>query len=144
MRKETLFAKENLIKNGYTCVLCRGEENYSSTLRGVKPLIDFLESGRDFCGFFAADKTVGAGAAHLYALLGITELWANVISEEGKRVLEKNGITVFYETLVPYIINRAGDGVCPIETAVRGISDSNEALLAIKSALKKLQSRVEK
>ena len=143
MRKETLFAKENLIKNGYTCVLCRGEENYNSTLRGVKPLIDFLESGRDFCGFFAADKTVGAGAAHLYALLGITELWANVISEEGKRVLEKNGITVFYEKLVPYIINRAGDGVCPIETAVRGISDSNEALLAIKSALKKLQSRVE-
>lgn len=143
MRKETLFAKENLIKNGYTCVLCRGEENYNSTLRGVKPLIDFLESGRDFCGFFAADKTVGAGAAHLYALLGITELWTNVISEEGKRVLEKNGITVFYEKLVPYIINHAGDGVCPIETAVRGISDSNEALLAIKNALKKLQSRVE-
>lgn len=138
MDKNTLKAKSILLENGYTCVLCLENEEYHSTLRGVKPLLDFLESDKDFSGFFAADKTVGAGAAHLYALLGVKEVWANIISDAGKKVLLENNITVFCETQVPYIINRKGDGMCPIETAVNGISSSSEALETIKQTLKKL------
>ncbi len=141
MNKDTLRAKEILTKNGYTCVLLAGDEVHHSTLRGIKPLIDFLESGEEFSAFSAADKTVGAGAAHLYVLLGVQELWANIISEEGKRVLDRNGIAVFYETLVPHIINRAGDGVCPIEGAVMGIESSCEALDEIRKTLKKLAAK---
>lgn len=132
-------AKDILIKNGYTCVLCSNGEEYHSTFRGVKPLIDFLESGKCFHGFSAADKTVGLGAAHLYILLGVKTVWANVISEPAKALLEQNGISVFYETQVPYIINRQGDGKCPIETAVNGINDSKEAYKTIIKTLENLQ-----
>lgn len=138
MDKNTLKAKNILLENGYTCVLCCYTEEYHSNLRGVKPLLDFLESGKDFSGFVAADKTVGAGAAHLYALLGVKEVWASIISETGKKVLLENNITVFCETEVPYIINRKGDGMCPIETAVNGISSSSEALETIKQTLEAL------
>ncbi|MBR5222751.1 MAG: DUF1893 domain-containing protein [Clostridia bacterium] len=138
MDKNTLKAKNILIENDYTCVLCCDNEEYHSNLRGVKPLLDFLESDKDFSGFSAADKTVGAGAAHLYVLLNVKAVWVNIISTAGKKILSENNITVFCETEVPYIINRKGDGMCPIETAVKDITSSQKALEAIKQTLKTL------
>jgi hypothetical protein len=40
---------------------------------------------------------------------------------------QQNHIDIFYEHVVPFIINREGNGPCPIETAVKGISCSKEA-----------------
>lgn len=131
-------AKSILLQNGYTCVLCLNETTVHSDKRGVRPLLDFLESETDFRGFVAADKTVGAGAAHLYVLLGVTTVWAKVISERGKQVLERAGITVYSDTVVPHIINRSGDGICPIEAAVAGIDDAEKALTAIQHRLSEL------
>ena len=135
MNNDTVIAKNTLIKNSYTCVLYSNGIEHHSTLRGVKPLIDFLESGKDFNGFCAADKTVGAGAAHLYVLLGVQEIWANIISEDARKILQQNNIFVFSEKVVPFIINRTGDGACPIETAVKGITCSKQALETIKQTL---------
>lgn len=128
-------AKEILLKNNYTCVLCKDNEIFHSDKRGVKPLIDFYESGNDFSGFSGADKTVGAGAAHMYVLLGVKEVWANIISEEGVRILTENNIYVTYEEKVPHIINRKGDGQCPIEKCVQEIDNSKEAFERIKETL---------
>lgn len=140
MQNNTLIAKDILIKNGYTCVLVGRGEEYHSSLRGVKPLINFLKSGKDFKGFVAADKTVGLGAAHLYILLKVKSVWANVISSPAKALLEQNGICTFYETLVPYIINRQGDGRCPIETAVMDITDPAIAYDVIIKTLENLKN----
>ena len=131
-------AKETLIKNKYTCVLCKGEEIFYSDKRGVKPLVDFYETKKDFSGFSAADKTIGAGAAHIYALMGIKEIWANIISEEGEIILKQNNISVSYENKVAYIINRAGNGQCPIEKCVCGIENSEEAFKRIKETISNL------
>jgi hypothetical protein len=143
MNRDLEKAKSSLLKNGYTCVLCKNGKEYTSKLRGVKPLLDFLDSGESFCGFSAADKTVGAGAAHLYALLGVKSVFASIISKEGKAVLEKNEIDVFYDVEAPYIINRARDGMCPIESAVLGIEDSKKALERIREALKELAKKTQ-
>lgn len=134
-------AKELLIKNNYTCVMCKGDEIFCSRERGIKPLVDFYETKNISHGFSAADKTVGAGAAHMYVLLGIKELWVNIISEEGENILEKNNIRVTYEKKVPYIINRAGDGQCPIERCVDGICDSKEAFERIKETISQLEQK---
>ena len=138
MNKDILLAKKILAENDYTCVLYSNRTEYHSTLRGVKPLIDFLESGRDFKGFCAADKVVGAGAAHLYVLLGVKAIWAGLMSQDAVSILRSNGIDAFYDKVVPYIINRSGDGACPIETAIKGITDSKQALVVIKQTLEKL------
>lgn len=139
MHKLTEKAREILIENGYTAVLCSEDEEYHSRERGVKPLIEFLESGVDFRGFSAADKTVGLGAAHLYILLGVKSLFARIISSSARELLQGHGIKVLYESEVPYIINRQGDGRCPIETAVLKIANSLDALSEIKSTLKRLK-----
>ena len=139
MEKLLETARDILIKNQYTCVLYSGEEEYHSCARGVKPLLEFLNSDKNFNGFYAADKIVGLGAAHLYVLLGVKSVWANVISEPAHMLLEKNNINIFYKTKVPFIINRNGDGKCPIEKAVMGVECSKEALFVIKQTLEKLK-----
>ena len=141
MNDSTKKAKEILIKNGYTCVLYSDGTEYHSTQRGVKPLIEFLKSGKDFRGFCAADKTVGLGAAHLYVLLGVREVWASVMSQAARELLQSRHIDAFCEDEVPFIINREGNGVCPIESAVKGITCSKEALGVIEKTLEKLQSK---
>lgn len=134
----TRAARDILIKNGYTCVLYSSDTVYHSNLRGVAPLVGFLDSGKDFGAFCAADKTVGLGAAHLYILLGVRSLWANVISAAARELLLKNGIRVYFENEVPFIINREGTGRCPIESALSGALSSEEAVWVIKDTLSSL------
>ena len=55
-------------------------------------------------------------------------------------VLENAGIAVTFGTEVSAIRNRAGDGLCPMETAVWDIEDHESAHRAILTTLQKLQS----
>ena len=125
-------ARQILTEGGYTCVLCRGNEVHTATARGVRPLVDWLDSGVDLTGFSAADKVVGRATAFLYVLLGVKCVHALVMSTPAKNALQENGITALCDREVPGIINRRGDGPCPFEEAVLGISDPTEALTAIR------------
>ena len=121
---------------GYTCVLCRGETVYTSRHRGVKPLMDLLD--QDLEGFSAADKVVGRATALLYCLLKIRCLHTHVISESALAVLHAHGITVTWDQLVPFIVNREGSGCCPMELATQDIHDPALAPEAIRKKLQEL------
>ena len=129
-----------LLQTGYTCVLQRENEQESSTKRGVAPLLAWLNSGKNYHGFSAADKVVGKAAAYLYVLLGVKEIYAQVVSEAAESVLSKHQIPLFYEEKVPAIRNRTNTGFCPMEQAVWDIDEPREAKQAIETTLKKLQS----
>ena len=131
--------KKTLLEGGYTCVIQTANQLHTSRERGVKPLLTFLHSGENFQGAVGADKTVGAGAAYLYVLLGVKALWVNVISESALEILKNNEIAVYYERCVPYIINRKGDGVCPIEEAVSCAQTAQQAYACIVKKLAQLQ-----
>lgn len=131
-------AKEMLESGGYTCVLTDGNSVYTSTLRGVKPLVQFLEQKIVPPGFYAADKVVGRATAYLYVLLGIHELYAQVISEPAADVLREKGIQIHYGQMVPNIINRRGDGICPFEEAVMEICEADEAYTAVLQKMREL------
>lgn len=127
---------EDLLKSGnYTCVFCGGNETIVREERGVKPLLELLDSGGDVRGYSAADKVVGKGAAFLYVLLGVKEVYSPVMSELAIQVFEENGIYFKFDKSVKNIINRAGTGICPMEDAVQDISGPNEALKAIRARL---------
>ena len=138
MSKTIEAARKKMLDGGYTCVVISDSEEYVSYDRGVKPLLSLLRTERSYQGAVAADKCVGAGAAHLYVLLGVRAVWAKVVSAPAIEVLERNKIEVFYEECVPHIINRKGDGVCPIESAVANAKNSKEAYELIVAALAKL------
>ena len=127
-----------LQEEGYTCVLCGGEQVFTSRMRGVTPLLDWLDQRLDLHGFSAADKVVGKAAAFLYVLLGVKEVYAKVMSIPAKGVLEAHGILNGCEEEVEAIRNRTNTGFCPMETAVWSISDPGEALTAIRVKYKEL------
>ena len=131
-------AKAVLVSGGYTCVLCRGEKICTTTLRGVRPLVQWLESGEDFVDFSAADKVVGKATAYLYQLLGVKRVHAQVMSESARQVLEAAGIGASWDCLVPNIINRAGDGICPFEAAVLEVHSPEAARTAIYEKMREM------
>ena len=136
-------AKEILESGGYTCVLTDGTTVYTSMHRGVKPLVQFLESGISLAGFSAADKVVGRATAYLYVLLGVREVYSQIISGPAAAVLEDRGIRVQYEKKVPNIINRRGDGICPFEAAVMEITDPAMAYDAILRKMREMNITLE-
>ena len=135
---ELHHAIELLHTGNYTCVLCREGDIVADRRRGIRPLMELLESGKSYAGYVAADKVVGRAAAFLYCLLGIRGLYAGILSQPALEVLEQARIPVEYGTLVPAIRNRAGDGFCPMETAVREITVPADAPEAIRKALQML------
>ena len=139
MEQELQQALDILQTEACTCVLCGDGRVYRSNLRGVRPLLQWLDDGVDLMGFSAADKVVGRGAAFLYRLLGVRRVHGCVMSVAAVKVLRAGGIEVTWDTLVEGIRNRAGDGPCPMEAATEGITDPEMALEAIRQKLRSLQ-----
>ena len=128
-------AKQYLIENGCTCVLCLGDELASSRDRGIRPLLTLLDSGKSYADYCAADKVVGRATAFLYCLLHIRAIHACVLSEGAAQVLTAHHIPFSYDQLVPGIRNRTNTGPCPMEQATQGITDPAAALTAIRTRL---------
>lgn len=131
---DNLLKARQLLESGdYTCVVCCGDAVHTTTQRGVAPLLNWLDNGTVLTGFSAADRVVGRGAAFLYCLLGVKEVYARVMSHPAAAVLRSYGIDTTADTFVDGIINRQGTGPCPFEAAVMGIQDAQEALTAIRN-----------
>ncbi len=133
-------AKRLLAQGKYTCVICRDEDIHTSRERGVAPLVKLLDGGAEIEGYCAADRAVGRAAAMLFVLLGVGEIYAAVMSRGAKKVLDAHGIKSSCGEEVEYIINRRGDGMCPMEKAVEGIDDPAEGAAKIKEALARLRT----
>ncbi len=139
MKDNLLKAREMLKNGGYTCVITNGDNFYTSAERGVKPLLSWYDSKLDVKGYVAADKVVGKAAAFIYVLLGVSCVYADVMSKGAAEVFEEYGIDYLYTTLTDAIINRTNTGFCPMEQAVRDITVPTDAPDVIKQALKKLK-----
>ena len=105
---------------------------YVSFDNGIKPVISKLnEDLHFFNGLSVADKIVGKASAMLLTLSGVNEVYAETLSVSGKEIFEKYGIKYEYGQLVDYIVNRKGDGVCPMEETVKDLNDLHEAYEAL-------------
>ena len=139
MDNNLLKARKLLLSGDYTCVVCREETVYTTTHRGVAPLLNWLDEGVNLTDFSAADRVVGRGAAFLYCLLKVKAVHARVMSYPAAEVLKAYGIEAYADTFVEGIINRAGTGPCPFEAAVMGIHNVQDALIAIRNTRRQLQ-----
>lgn len=132
-----------LRQTGNTCAVCRGDALYTSTARGVRPVLDWIDGGVSLRGFSAADKVVGRAAAFLFVQAGIVRLYADTVSEPALAVLNAYGVPTEYARLVPGIVNRAGDGPCPMEASVLDTDDPDEAMARIRRKLAELSAQAQ-
>ena len=132
-------AIENL--SGHSIALCKRESVITHDGRGISPMIELIDNKTDLNGYSAADLIVGKAAALLFIKAGIAEVFAQVMSEAAAKELNDRHIPFKYDKLVKRIINRKGDGICPMEQTVEDIEDPEEAFLALKKKLAELKSK---
>ena len=133
-RVESGLAKLIFVKNNQIIL--------EKTQNGVAGALEAYENeSRLIDGAHAVDKIVGKGAAIIFVLAKVKSVYAFVISEAAKKVFSKNGIHVKWQKCVPYIANRSGNGVCPIEQSIEGLDNPNECFGAIKTCLYELKTK---
>ena len=127
-------AIERLHSEGCSCVITDGEVFQSYHQRGVKDLYEILSTQPEvLCNAFIADKVVGKGAAALMILGGVTDMHADVLSRPAAELLDKESTPYTYGKLVDNIINRRGDGICPVESLCQSCTSATECLPLIKN-----------
>ena len=134
-----LSAIEMLHREGCSCVITDGAEFRMFHQRGVKDLYDILSTQPELLrGAFIADKVVGKGAAALMILGEIDSLYTDTISEAALELFGLYNMEVKYGKLVPHIINRAGTGMCPVESLCKECKSAEECLPLIKDFIERL------
>jgi hypothetical protein len=127
-------AKSLLASTDSTLAVVSVDDFFTSKERGVKPLMHLLKEKKGFLkGASVADKVIGKAAALLMALGEIKEVHTLIISEPAIKVFEKYNIPCFYDKKVTRIVNRAGDGLCPMETLCLDVENPQEAFDRITS-----------
>lgn len=129
-----------LHEGGYSCVLCTKGKVRTFHRRGVIDLYMLLrESPEEMRGALLADKVIGKGAAAVIATGGISEVYADVISEPALSLLQSSGVVVTYSEVVSAIRDRSGKGWCPLETACREASTAEEAMPLVAAFVERMR-----
>ncbi len=110
---------------GLTLVLkSANSEIHRYTQRGIKDLLTLVSTNPEILhDALIADKAVGKAAAACMVAGGVKQVWADVMSEPALALLQNHGVTAECGTLVDHIINRTGDGWCPMERLSRDEND---------------------
>lgn len=137
--KDLQNAKNNL--TGHTLALCKDEILLLSDKRGILPMVGYIDDNADLRGFCAADTIVGKAVASMFVKSGIAAVYANVMSKAACDYLTSHGVYIEYGTLVDLIVNRQGAGSCPMEEAVKDLTNPDECFVALKNKLAFLRSQ---
>ena len=96
---------------------------FRSTEKGIRPLLAYLQEFHPYPeGITVFDRVVGNAAAMLLKKAACRKVYSIVGSEIAAETLKRLGIAHSFLKVVPFIINRAGDGMCPFEKASIGKS----------------------
>lgn len=121
-----------LHQGAYSCVIRKGDVTRTFHQRGVADLLQLCQDEEHFLqGALIADKVIGKGAAALMIYGGVSEVYADVISYPALDLLKTHGIIISYRELTERILNRRGDGLCPVETLCVDLDSIDEMISVI-------------
>lgn len=139
-------AKQMIKKGEAGCVIIKDNEIIRSLSgRGVSPLITIYENEPQVMqDSYIIDKIIGKAAAMIIMLGGAKKVYGEIISVSGYDFLQEQGCTVDYGQKVEQIVNRSGDGMCPLEKSILNIEDPEKAYQQLKRTLNRLKSSEKK
>lgn len=135
-----LTVKNLLARGGCSCVIADRDRVMTSRARGIAPLLERAERSERLDGAFVADRIIGKAAAMLLIPMRVASVYGQVMSREAEALLSANGIEVEYGALTDHIINRSGDGLCPMEQAVRDLTDCAAAPAVLRRRIEELRA----
>jgi len=135
--KDLDIAKNRLIEENYALVIVKNREVlFETDASGIRGLLVAVERiGKDMKDSALADRIVGEAAAQLCVYSHVREVYAAILSQCGKQVLEKYRVHYEYENLVPHILNMKKTDLCPFEKAVAGSNTPEEAYERLRRGL---------
>lgn len=129
-----------LHRGGYSCVIRKGDDTRTYHQRGVADLWQLCHDEEHFLqGAHIADKVIGKGAAALMIYGGAREVYADVISRPALALLQEHGFEVSYREVTDRIVNRRGDGLCPVETLCVDLTTIDEMVETISNFINNLK-----
>jgi hypothetical protein len=108
----------------------------TGTRPGVGELLAAVDQlGGECRGASLADKVVGHAVAVVVLQAGITGVATPLASRTAADLLEAHGVELMPTTVIPQILNRRGDGPCPLERLTRSAASPQEALAKLREFL---------
>lgn len=131
------YIKEILLKENHTIVILKKDASViTSDNRGVSPLIKLLKEDKlQLQDSIIADKVIGKAAALLMIYGNVKEVYTPIISSPAIKIFNINNVKIYYDKEVDRIINRKGDGLCPMETLCLDIDNPEEAFEVISNKI---------
>lgn len=135
------IAKKRLNENGLTLSIVKnGKIVFETASHGVSGFLEAIEKLRNKLeGASAADRIVGRAIALLCVYAKVKAIYAKVLSENAKGVLEENMVYHEWKSLVENILDANKTELCPFEKLATKISspkDAYERLKALQTSLR--------
>ncbi|MBQ5857050.1 MAG: DUF1893 domain-containing protein [Bacteroidales bacterium] len=131
--------KDILLKENHTIVIYKSDASVVvSDDRGVAPLMKLLKENKEqLRDSMIADKVIGKAAALLMVYGKVKEVFTPTISVPAIEVFKNHNVKITYDKIVERIINRKGDGLCPMETLCLNTDNPEEAFFKVNEFIKK-------
>lgn len=119
-------------QNTAACVIIKnGVIERTEMGRGIGPVLKLHDEGV-LKEAYVVDKIIGKAAAMILTEGGAVACYALTMSRAAYEWLTNHGVKAGYRDCVDVIINRAGDGMCPMEETVLNIDDAKEGIEAVR------------
>ncbi|MDI1249996.1 MAG: DUF1893 domain-containing protein [Lacunisphaera sp.] len=100
---------------------------------GVGELLAAIDKlGGQTSGASLADRVVGKAVALIVLGAGIVAVYTPLASEAAAEVFRSNGVFWQARTIVPQILNRRGNGPCPLEQLTHPLHDPAVAVVKLR------------
>jgi len=113
----------------------KGKLIFKSNKDRLMPLLEYIDTFvPQVQGVVIFDRIAGNAAALLLQKAFCLEIYSPLGSEFAARTLSEQGIKYHFSRTVPYIINKTGDGICPMEKLSLGKGPEEFFQLLCKSS----------
>ncbi len=133
------LAKQKLTSDGLAFVIVQtGTILRTGTREGVGELLEAVaELGPATQGAALADKIVGKAVAMIARAAKIQTVYSPLASQAASDALARDHIAFEYDRLVPFILNKRNDGLCPMERLTLPLDDPHQAVAALANFVHK-------
>ena len=132
--KDLELAKQTLHADARAFVLVKDERVLACGTRdGIGELLDTLDwLGEAARGASLADKVVGKAVAQVAVHAGLRAIYTPLASEAARRVLDLAHISLDADHVILLILNKRGDGACPMERLTAPLDSPHDAVNALR------------
>lgn len=110
---------------------------------GLKPFLEAIkEMQEDIHDSVIGDRILGRASALLCRYAKAQAVYSPQGTKTGIAILIMGGVTCQVDELIPFINNRAGDGLCPFEKMLKDIESPEEAYNLLKQKILSLKKGI--